>query len=134
MTDPVSDFLTRLRNASKAGLAECVSPHSKLKESLAGILDHPDAAPVVRWQFSGPIFDDDPATIPQADIVDFCNGDSYTGYGNNGSVKKYFRDNSNGTLTYSNVVFGGVILLWVFNSLANVIRGTGNMLDAFKKS
>jgi small subunit ribosomal protein S8 len=38
MTDPVSDFLTRLRNASKAGLAECVSPHSKLKESLALIL------------------------------------------------------------------------------------------------
>ena len=38
MTDPVSDFLTRLRNASKAGLAECVSPHSILKESLAGIL------------------------------------------------------------------------------------------------
>ena len=38
MNDPVSDFLTRLRNASKAGLAECVSPHSKLKESLALIL------------------------------------------------------------------------------------------------
>jgi len=50
MTDPVSDFLTRLRNASKAGLAECSSPHSKLKESLAGILkaegyvvDHSDS-------------------------------------------------------------------------------------------
>jgi len=50
MTDPVSDFLTRLRNASKAGLAECASPHSKLKESLAGILkaegyvvDHSDS-------------------------------------------------------------------------------------------
>lgn len=38
MTDPVSDFLTRLRNASKAGLAECVSPHSKLKEGIAAIL------------------------------------------------------------------------------------------------
>ncbi len=38
MTDPISDFLTRLRNASKAGLAECVSPHSKLKEAIAGIL------------------------------------------------------------------------------------------------
>jgi small subunit ribosomal protein S8 len=38
MTDPVSDFLTRLRNASKAGRADCVSPHSKLKESLAAIL------------------------------------------------------------------------------------------------
>lgn len=39
MTDPVSDFLTRLRNAYKAGLAECVSPHSNLKESLAAILN-----------------------------------------------------------------------------------------------
>ncbi len=38
MTDPVSDFLTRLRNASKAGQAECVSPHSNLKESLALLL------------------------------------------------------------------------------------------------
>jgi small subunit ribosomal protein S8 len=38
MTDPISDFLTRLRNASKAGLAECAAPHSKLKESLATIL------------------------------------------------------------------------------------------------
>jgi len=30
-------------------------------------------------------------------------------------------------LTYSNVVFSGAILTWIFNSLANVIRGTGNM-------
>ncbi len=38
MTDPISDFLTRLRNASKAGLTECASPHSKLRESIAAIL------------------------------------------------------------------------------------------------
>ena len=38
MTDPISDFLTRLRNASKARLAECVSPHSKLKEAIVAIL------------------------------------------------------------------------------------------------
>jgi putative MATE family efflux protein len=31
-------------------------------------------------------------------------------------------------LTYSNVVFSGAILIWIFNSLANVIRGTGNMM------
>lgn len=31
-------------------------------------------------------------------------------------------------LTYSNVIFAGVILIWLFNSLANVIRGTGNMM------
>ena len=38
MTDPISDFLTRLRNASKARLDECIVPHSILKESVAGIL------------------------------------------------------------------------------------------------
>lgn len=38
MTDPISDFLTRLRNASKARLETCASPHSKLKESIAAIL------------------------------------------------------------------------------------------------
>lgn len=38
MTDPISDFLTRLRNASKARQEECASPHSKLKEGIAAIL------------------------------------------------------------------------------------------------
>ena len=38
MTDPISDFLTRLRNASKARLEECASPHSRLKEGIAAIL------------------------------------------------------------------------------------------------
>jgi len=38
MTDPISDFLTRLRNASKARLEECVNPHSRLKEGIAAIL------------------------------------------------------------------------------------------------
>lgn len=30
-------------------------------------------------------------------------------------------------LTYSGVIFAGAILVWLFNSLANVIRGSGNM-------
>src|SRR5262249_40388365 len=30
-------------------------------------------------------------------------------------------------LTYSNVVFAGALLVWIFNALANVIRGTGNL-------
>lgn len=38
MTDPISDFLTRLRNASKAGQAETTAPHSRMKESIASIL------------------------------------------------------------------------------------------------
>jgi putative MATE family efflux protein len=31
-------------------------------------------------------------------------------------------------LTYSNIVFGGIVALWIMNALASVIRGTGNML------
>jgi putative MATE family efflux protein len=31
-------------------------------------------------------------------------------------------------LLYSNVVFGGAVLIWVTNGLASVIRGTGNVL------
>ncbi len=31
-------------------------------------------------------------------------------------------------LTYSDIVFAGMVLIWVFNALANVIRGTGNMV------
>ena len=38
MTDPISDFLTRLRNASKAKLAETSSPHSNLRQAIAAIL------------------------------------------------------------------------------------------------
>ena len=38
MTDPISDFLSRLRNASKARLDLAVMPHSTLKEAIAVIL------------------------------------------------------------------------------------------------
>lgn len=31
-------------------------------------------------------------------------------------------------LAYSNVLFGGIILMWLMNALASVVRGTGNML------
>lgn len=31
-------------------------------------------------------------------------------------------------MQYSNVVFGGGVLVWLMNALANIIRGTGNML------
>jgi len=37
-TDPISDFLTRVRNASNAGKDECVSPHSRMKAEIARIL------------------------------------------------------------------------------------------------
>lgn len=38
VTDPISDFLTRIRNASKAGKVKVEIPSSKMKEGLAEIL------------------------------------------------------------------------------------------------
>ena len=38
MNDPISDMLTRIRNASRALLPAVEVPHSKIKESIAGIL------------------------------------------------------------------------------------------------
>lgn len=38
MTDPISDMLTRVRNAGRAQLPAVEVPHSKLKESIARVL------------------------------------------------------------------------------------------------
>ena len=38
MNDPISDLLTRLRNAGSAFLPEVLVPHSKMKESIAHVL------------------------------------------------------------------------------------------------
>jgi small subunit ribosomal protein S8 len=38
MTDPISDMLTRIRNAHGASLTNIELPHSKLKENIAAIL------------------------------------------------------------------------------------------------
>ena len=38
MNDPISDFLTRIRNANRALLPAVEVPHSRIKESIVGIL------------------------------------------------------------------------------------------------
>jgi small subunit ribosomal protein S8 len=38
MNDPISDLLTRIRNANRALLPAVEVPHSKIKESIVGIL------------------------------------------------------------------------------------------------
>ncbi|MBT8045342.1 MAG: 30S ribosomal protein S8 [Verrucomicrobiae bacterium] len=38
ISDPVSDFLIRLKNASRAGNETFTAPHSKMKEAIAKIL------------------------------------------------------------------------------------------------
>lgn len=38
LTDPIADFLTRLRNAASSHRVDVVLPHSKIKEEIARIL------------------------------------------------------------------------------------------------
>jgi len=38
MTDPISDMLTRIRNAGRALLPNVEMPHSRMKENIANIL------------------------------------------------------------------------------------------------
>ncbi|MCC2643929.1 MAG: putative secreted metalloprotease [Nitrospira sp.] len=49
-------------------------------------------------------FPDVAETLTQQEVNDFCNLPGYNGFGNNGSVRDYFYDNSRGKLTYTNVV------------------------------
>ena len=49
-------------------------------------------------------FPDVADTISQQEVNNFCNQPGYTGFGNSGSVRDYFFDNSRGKLTYTNAV------------------------------
>lgn len=49
-------------------------------------------------------FPDVAETIAQLEVNNFCNVPGYNGFGNNGSVRDCFYDNSRGKLTYTNVV------------------------------
>jgi len=49
-------------------------------------------------------FPDVPGTITRDEVDAFCNKPGYTGFGNHGSVRDYFADNSMGKLKYSNLV------------------------------
>lgn len=49
-------------------------------------------------------FADVPATIAREEVDRFCNQSGYSGFGNNGSVADFFRDNSLGRCRYTNIV------------------------------
>jgi M6 family metalloprotease-like protein len=49
-------------------------------------------------------FPDDRGSIPQSEIVNFCNQRGYRNFGNNGSVFDYFYDNSQGKVQYTNII------------------------------
>lgn len=49
-------------------------------------------------------FPDEPGTISRDEVEQFCNQPGYSGFGNNGSVRDYFHDNSIGRCRYTNIV------------------------------
>jgi M6 family metalloprotease-like protein len=49
-------------------------------------------------------FSDAPATISRTEVDHFCNQQGYNGFGNNGSVRDFFFDNSLGRCRYTNIV------------------------------
>jgi M6 family metalloprotease-like protein len=49
-------------------------------------------------------FPDEHGTIPRNEVEKFCNEIGYSGFGNNGSVHDYFKENSIGRCRYTNVV------------------------------
>lgn len=49
-------------------------------------------------------FSDEVATVEQTELDDFCNLPGYDNFGNNGSIRDYFFDASNGKLEYGNEV------------------------------
>ncbi len=51
-------------------------------------------------------FSDEPGTLPMSEFNNFCNDLSYSNYGNNGSVRKFYSDISGGKVDYQNVVYG----------------------------
>jgi M6 family metalloprotease-like protein len=51
-------------------------------------------------------FSDEVGTLQMSDFDSFCNDLTYTGFGNNGSLRKFYKDVSGGLLDYQNVVYG----------------------------
>ncbi|MCX8094333.1 MAG: hypothetical protein N3E50_09250, partial [Candidatus Goldbacteria bacterium] len=49
-------------------------------------------------------FPDERATIPRSEIENYLNQIGYTGFGNKGSIRDYFRDISSNKLDYINIV------------------------------
>jgi len=79
-----------------------------VKSSVAPLYGNPDQ--FVKGAFKGLCilidFPDEQGTIAQSEVDNYFNQQGYTGYSNNGSVRDYFNDVSNGNVDYTNVVTG----------------------------
>ncbi len=61
LTKAGDQLVTRLFTFERHNHSLALRPEFTATAARDYVVHHPDSAPVVRWQFSGPIFDDDPA-------------------------------------------------------------------------
>src|SRR5947208_3506053 len=77
--------------------------------------------------------DDADALVLHALLIGFALGGAFTAGVLAGGPPLYRAMGAEGgtlaaALAYSNVIFAGAVIVWLFNTLASVVRGTGNML------
>ena len=106
------------KQMAKSALAEGVTPRWKTRRAIKkaaisqqrslGALESVPLAAATVGSYVGLCilieFPDVSHSISVTEVENFCNQPGYTGFGNNGSVRDYFFDNSRGKLTYTNVV------------------------------
>ena len=81
--------------AAEAAEADVAATYAPLTGSVVGLtilIDFPDVPA--------------PAGLTPTEVDNYCNQEGYSGFSNNGSVRDYFFDVSNGAVEYTNVVVG----------------------------
>jgi len=125
-------FVGRLGTAALAGVA-LVFPAVMLMQMMsAGAMGGGIASAIARALGAGRRADADALAI-HALLIAALLGGAFTVAVIGGGPWLYHAMGGDGAtldaaLTYSNVVFAGALLLWLMNTLASILRGTGNML------
>lgn len=124
-------FIGKLGTDALAGVA-LVFPVAMLMQMMsAGAMGGGIASSIARALGAGRRADANALAL-HALVIALCLGAAFTIAAVGGGAWLYQAMGGSGraleaALTYSNWVFGGAVLVWLFNSLGAVLRGTGNM-------
>ena len=97
----IQESIERLEDYDHYDYDQGASAQRTLDNSLVNVLEGNIKGITIAVDFS-----DAPRNHDISEIEAMLNGDNYSSFGNNGSVKEYFKDISRGILIYENYVFG----------------------------
>ena len=125
-------FIGRLGTPALAGVALVFPGFMLMQMMSSGAMGGGISAAIARTLGAGRRTDAD-ALVLHALVISGVLGLAFTGLGLGFGRAFYTALGADGpaldaATRYSNVVFGGALLMWLFNALASCIRGTGNML------